>query len=120
MLKGKTKKNLLYLKFNMLSCSNLVVQETHCCIMLHGDDFSKIGGYDFSKIGVMAKLGGLLQCREGCNPVAYYDVTLVSYGSECSTMNCIGSFLSRILHTRTKIRGAFGDITPKIFHVIKF
>ena len=58
-LKDKTKKKFLCLKFNMLSYSFLVIQETNCCIVLSDNDFSEVGGYDFSKIGGFGKVAGV-------------------------------------------------------------
>ena len=63
--KKKTKNHFLYLKFNMLSSLVLAIQGTRRYIISLGHNLSKVGGYDFSKIRGVGKVGGLIQSRMG-------------------------------------------------------
>ena len=63
-MKDNTTKYFFCLKFNMLSCLFLVVRDSPSCIMSLSYNLSEIGwSYNFSKVGGLTKLGGLIQSR---------------------------------------------------------
>ena len=49
----------------MLSSLVLAIQGTRRYIISLGHNLSKVGGYDFSKIRGVGKVGGLIQSRMG-------------------------------------------------------